>query len=726
MQSFQRITKLFFSAWLPLLVFASCAKDRWGDGSNGTGQDTYRNNYVVFFDIRTLDNAATRASSSDIEEAGNGDLVYGSENEHAIGRGNYAFFFDEKGILMAISDVYLDNEQHNTDDSKEDVKNNDGSIKDNIEARYEARFEVDRENLPHSCLLLLNGLRFQDELDDIRDAIESESGSYKIDDILALMDKAAKNENPLWIGRDGDDHEYFTMTNSVYVKDGTLQAATLIPEDLIQDTRTYDPEKVLTVYVERMVAKFTFELPTEGEGRKKIFNPNASPLMLFDGINNIGTTNYKGIPWQIELQGWGINAVETETYVFKKIDQEGSNYPSYWNDAPNYRTYWSVDPHYDVKDDQTSQPNYPWQYRNMLDRTYSEEGNKISDYVNFHYYEKKHKAEQDQNILRNYSYNDLVKDNDINFSRVVYVPENTYDYISDEENFAKSLDQRPHLLAGTHLLVGAELQTDFSDIPGYAGGFKPNDLYRDRYGIYYKSEEDCFKSLVHAFNRLLSSQSSMNFTYYNWDGTGDNRLNGKIFAIRPTLSDKEDTYVLFYDEKSVSKDSDFSAYDLAVATIRNGDGRRLPWPTTENKAGGKEINLSIRSQKEAQPLTSIYYSRDTEADPWVPADIDFDQNVVKSLLFEWFGPIDHFHSGMMYYSKPVQNPSTVSNFYGVVRNSWYCFQLSDVTNLGTSVDDPSQPIVPLVIETHDQINVRIKIMEWHEVDRDIYLPKSNN
>lgn len=727
MQFLRRTMKLFLPALLAILALGACNKDKFGDGALDADKSASRkNNYVVYFDIRTNDDAVTRGSYSDVEDAGSGDLVYGSEDEHAIGRGNFAFFFKEDNQLIAISNIYLDSHRHNTD-GDEQVKDENGNLKDNIEARYAAKMELDSENLPNSCLLLLNALHLEDKLKDITDKMSDENNpaTFTLTDILALVDEVGKNENPFSIGRDGEDNKYFTMSNAVYVKDKKLQTAVPIPDGFIQQTPVPDPKKALTVYVERMVAKFTFELPVISGEKTRVFHPDGGPLMLFDQINNIGTTNYKAVKWQIELRGWGINALETSNYVFKKIDATGdSSYPggtSFWQDTQNYRTYWSIDPHYAVMDASTGQPSYPWQYRDMLDRTYSGE-NKISDYVNFHYYAEKHESDQDQNVLRNFSYDDFERISNNDFSRVIYVPENTYDYSSDENGFTKALDDRPHKLAGTHLIVCAELQTDFSEIPGWDGGFKPNDLYRDRYGIYYKSQTDCFKSLVHAFNRLLSSQSSMNFTYYNWDGTGDNSLNGKIFTIRPTLENKEDTYALTYDGEIVTKDSDFLAYDLAIATIRNGDGRRLPWPVKHVNGERKDITLGIKSPL-GRTLSTIYEQRKAEGDPWVPTkDISFDQNVVKSLLFEWFGPIDHFNSGKMYYSKPVENPSGTTNFYGVVRNSWYCYKLSDVANLGTSVDDPTQPIVPLVIETNDQINVRIKILDWHTEDTNVTLP----
>ena len=717
MQSFQRITKLFFSAWLPLLVFASCAKDRWGDGSNGTGQDTSRNNYVVFFDIRTLDNAATRASSSDIEEAGNGDLVYGSENEHAIGRGNYAFFFDKSDILMTISDIYLDNEQHNTDDSEE-VKNNDGSIKENIEARYEARFEVDRENLPHSCLLLLNGLRFQDELEAIRDAIESGSRRYKIDDILALMD----NENPLWIGRDGDDHEYFTMTNSVYEKNGTLQAVTLIPESFIQNTKTYDPKKVLTVYVERMVAKFSFSIDDHNTADPTIFQPSTNPdIIMFDGFNDNGSPIYSAKKWCIKVTGWNINALEGNSYLFKQIPS--SVHFSGWNDETNYRSYWAKDNTYDDE-------NYPWQYRsggyNRQIPYYAPESPAVITRLN------------------NYSYSDLELGaaDDKHFTRPLYRPESTF----DPDAVAEKHDDRDELLCASHLIVGAELRikTESDNDSGINSGvenftnYEAVDLFRDRNGLHYLYERDCFMALIHAFNQLLTSQKTMNFVYYDWNGKGGDGNGTVTRTIKTTVvngvSGESDSqtplYQIYWDqgtgeyiplndeffdsEKGTCKNAeDFKKLfgGLVIAEIPRGDGQRLPWP--------EKGKLSIRTS-DGNPVC-IYELDDVMAGFETVLgeklrNVEDDENDMKSLLYEWLGEIDHFNDGRMYYAHGIENPPFTDgqkSIFGTVRNNWYQFKLKDIASLGVPVDDPKQPIVPDYANTHDKLNVTIYILDWH-------------
>ena len=759
------ITRLLPQALVAMLVLASCIEDKIDDNfdmadNQGTPQ---QNQYVIALDIQSAGGTATRASfaDEDLSKAKDGDLIYGSEEEHELigPTGNYLFLFakdkndagevieDSPEKLVAISDILLPNHTHNPADSAGSgggVKDDDDKIKDNIEARYESKFKVPSEITPTSCLVLLNGKRFEDEsefretsITAIRQAI-ADGEVYTASDIMKnMVDKVDKDGDPHVIGRDlGEDGKpkYFTMSNSVYmVKDDTgnykLQTAVPIPKDLIQEAENFDPKKALTIYVERMVAKFTFELQTEetlvGEEIKDVPKTlykftDANPLYLFSNIDEEGSLTSQAIPWWIELKGWGINGLETVNYIFKNLPEDisanGNNYyvPGDWSDPGNYRTYWSIDPHYEGTE-------YPWQYRKMYDWKWNWDDNGTTrndrEYPNFSYYEEldqEHEHDR-QNLLRNYSYNEFeAKLSQQDFNRTVYVPENTYDYLSDPD-FSKNLDDRPHRLAGTHLLVGAVLLTN---INGEGGEFKPNDLFRDRSGIYYKSEEDCFHSLIHSFNRYLSSQSAMEFTYYNWDDDtkSDEEKNGLRMAIRPTDANNKDLkYNLWYNDQPVTYKSDMSDYKLAKAVIKDGDGKRMPWPD--------KVTFSIKTDN-GEALTEVYNPRENEADTWkdkLRTDVTVDQNVIKSLMYEWLGSVDHFNEGRMYYSKPVQNTKEGSGdiFYGVVRNGWYRFVLKDVKSIGTSVDDPEQPIVPIVVETHDQLNVKIEIIPWHEVSHNV-------
>lgn len=650
------------AAWCLVWSLASCAEnpledpldDSVEDSAGGKAQVSQENACKLSFRILS-------ASAGPESRADSGDLVDGTheEQEHKIGTsGNFVLFFDADQTLFAVSDLRLTvHEDH---------------PEDNIEARYEATVPVDGERLPGYCLLVLNGLRIQDLLMQLA---EDENGTYSVEDVL---DRCLwkEEDDPKRIGR--NDAGLFTLANSVYVdENGDLQTAVPIDESLIQEIHEEpDESKVLTVYVERMVAKFSFT--TENDNR--IYRPSQTdPLVVFDGFNDDNTLRFVARDWEIAVTGWNINALETGNYVFKHINP-GSDYFAGWNDSPNYRSYWSEDPHY-------SETGYPWQYRKAINQA-------LISYSDL--------EAARTNLLKNYSFTDL---NDADFGKTVYTLENTY----DPEAVKGELDGREHLLAGTHLIVCARL---LSDLDG-SGKCEENDLYRDRSGIYYASEKDCYRALMHAFNNTITSQSSMKYTYWNWDGDAEDPNNGKTFSARP----QDLLYSLYLNGVALTdnyiKNLAWENY-MMPAVIKDGDGKRLPWP--------EDANLEIKTADNRN--LGIYEPKKDEITEWGTRLRDAGLNDIKSLLYEWLGAVDHFNQGRMYYAAPVTNPdrrqtSGENTCYGVVRNSWYQFLLTDITSVGTPVDNPADPVIPNLVEPKDQLNVTIRILDWHTEHRNV-------
>ena len=708
MQSFKRGNILFLQALFIMFAAVSCVKEKAGDGVIPGDERTEPRTCSIYFNIQTGYDSDTRASGdfTEKEETLGGEYAISSKE-----KANFAIVFRE-GLYDGVYPLTL------TTDAL------DGHVHEK-DAIYKATYNLEREqeDIPSiECLIVLNAPWFYEELEK-----EAEAGQSK----SAIMDLVWRDLNdPRNIGfSEAEGNTYFSMSSSVYSdRNGNMQDTVVIgPEFIItgEDTEEDILDKIIYVHVERLVAKFTFKIKQHDSEDQTVYeDEDASPLYVFNGFEekngDIALTT-KAVSWRIKLTGWGMNALETENTVFKRLSGSGNSaYPAAWNDAAHYRSYWSIDPHYsvdDVKDAKTGLPNYPWQYRDIRDKTNRNDGNTDTDYRNFHYYGD----ETRKNVLRNYSYDDLfsVTGGD-DFNRVLYTPENTYDYLSDEEGFSKALDGREHLLAGTHLIVGAELQTSLG------GAWNSNDLYRDRYGIYYEEEKDCLLALSHAFNRTLTSQMIMKYKYYNWSDPTD-ALNGTIYVARPKAGSYNLYYIIGGIPNKMTFESDYSAYTMALATVKDGDGKRLLWPGNRN-----DIELAILTD-EGEPLTIYEYKpidpSKNEAQVEYGAELRIaNQDDIKSLLYEWVGAIDHFSNGKMYYAAPVTNLRSDNDetpFYGVVRNSWYNFVLNDVKSIGTPVDDAAQPIVPLIVKTNDQLNISINILGWHRLEREVpIIPKN--
>lgn len=671
---FSRTILHSFWALFVVFAFASCIDNGFVDDTNGNSDDRTASAYSLFFQF-DMGDFATRAAS--------GDLVNGDTPEHIIGTtGNYVFFFHEDGSFFSADILEL----ANGDPLFSDPNHPDHQV----EKTYTAQITDEDGTLPKKlyAVVVLNCQRIFDQL--------STQASKNVT-LTTLMQEIWDNtdKDPLQIGR--NDNDYFTLTNSSYIKDGARVNAVLIDVDQMKQTSDLflDKSKVVTIHVERMLAKSTFASNKE---TFPIFQPSVDPDIIFvEGMDEEGYPIYAARRWRVNVTGWNLNALEAQSYLFKNIGTGNENqyYFTGWNDPNNYRTHWCQDTHYTNTD-------YPWQHRWAMDMACP-------------YYSDKWTANSNTNMLRNYSFDDLrlaAKD----FSATFYVPENTYDSLS----VAGRLDNREDLLAGTHLLVGAELQIE-TDLN--SNQYEAIDVYRDRSGFFYRKERECVAAMVHAFNQTLSSHDLLEFTYYDWDSQNRNM---------PELVAKSDGDCVLYwknnelTEQEIYEMSDEEFYsmmgEMVPATILNGDGKRLPWCANwlrnyaTNPTDGLRIyNKATRRSITIHEIVLNGYGTATAGRELRTANV----NDVKSLLYEWLGPIEHYNNGKMYYAAGIDNPvnSTVMpGHYGVVRNNWYQFNLKDINSIGVPVDNTSEPIVPGRIGANDQINVSINIIDWHRVE----------
>ena len=734
MRLYNRVIKYISQAVLCMLVFSSCVGDRLEAESV---RDKKFSRGVIYFRIMAADGAFSRAS---------GDLENGSEAEHIIGTtGNYALFFDKNGNLSTISPLVLPTMNDPVDDQHQ------------REVIYGSRVETEDElDLPESCLLILNGERIYDQLMPMI--------GRSLDDILGEL--VWTENDPHRIG--WNDEGYFTMTNAVYLDGESVVTAVRISPDMVQGEGTFDPQKVLIIHVERMLSKFNFRIeeghPDSMSGFPvEFFQPSTTPdIVLFDkfetGEDGDTAPHYTATRWCIEITGWGINALENSSYLFKKNSltyrdaDEASDWTS-WNDKANYRSYWAEDLTYE-------NPKYPWQYRDV--------GYESAENIPF--YSATGADADGVTKLKNYSFEDLdlyKKEEPViqetHFNRSVYVPESTFNaYIVktpfNDKTKRSNHDNRDEMLAASHLLVGGELQLETGDA---STSFAPLDVYRDRSGFFYLTERECFAVLVHAFNQLLTSQKTMDFTYYKWNKTIEDfnsienfvtttAANGDKITSKPSnINDSENAKDYDYQLYWSSNGSDFVKLSgitiaemtdeefalqfggMAIGELPGGDGQRLPWPEK-----GLLAILNSNTSKSLDDRKLDIYERDIQVALTETIFGDYlrkvNENDIKSLLYEWVGAVDHFKDGKMYYACGIEHfpdrvvmngdkpkideenrKESLTGRFGAVRNNWYQFSLKAISGLGVPVDDVNQPIVPDRASPNDQVNVTVTILDWH-------------
>lgn len=660
---------------LPLLAAAavsSCVYDDIeGPATTPDGSHHPTGKVTVTMRIRTLSDDSR--SRTDVD----GSLVDGSHYEHQIGsNGNFAIFFNEDSTFYSVNQLLMSEQE--TPDNKI------------IETVYKTTLDpADFDNLPKYCLVLLNAPYYYELFMDLTPA----------DKVSTVLNKVwdAKS-NPRNAGRTDDG--YFVMTNSIYYDaDNNLKNVAVLNENMVvdpTDPRSVAKAEILTVYVERLSAKFTLEVQnTPGDDGYLYEVPDAEPLVFFNGFSN-GAPQYVSSDWNILLTGWNLNAYETELRLFKKLTKGKDYFPNWsgWRDPASFRTYWAEDAHYTDM--------CPSQYRradNVLTTA------KIDNYGD--------RESKGTNVLRNYSFNDLSLGDAKTFDTPLYAPENTYDY---QSLYEKLLD-RTDLLAGTHVLLGARLMTAGKN----GGAIEARDLWRDRNGFYYETELECLQALLHGFNNSLNSQEYMRYEYYQWGVGGAiadvNRaasqyeLNGQNLFARTGSFSGTLTYKLYWNGSELNENTIKTLYKkdmMALGTIELGDGRRMPWP--------KDGTLEIYALQNGTKIPLQVY-RLNEANGQYYAVRNLNANDIKSLMFEWMGSVDHFNDGYMYYAVPARIKEGLGynnkDICGVVRNAWYQYNLLSLSRIGTPVDDLTQPIVPSPASINDQLNITVKIIGWH-------------
>lgn len=635
-------------------------------------------NCYMYFHIDTgtygSESRATHYPDGGIDSANNGDFVDGNEAEHKIGdSGNLVLFFDGKQVLTEIVSLTLpEHEEH---------PEHGGAA---IEAKYVAKLPVDEESqLPKYCLLVVNGSDLEEELIAYKDKADAEKTIEKITSFVW------SSTNPYELGFNEDG--LFVMTNSVYDANSSIYGAVVIPDDAIQyEGEPEDESKIIHVHVERMVAKATFGLDQsfassvniDSKGiiiEKENFLFNYCTGIVKDG-DDMKPVLAKRM-YRVILTGWNMNALERGTYLFKNLPDINLGWEV--NDPTNYRSYWAADPWYG-----RSANAYPWQFRKAVDNSltyYSEYTNGILP------------------PLLNYNYNYL---NETHFNKSVYFPENTYTDLGN-------LDNRTDVIAGSHLIVCATLETDFEN----TNDFKANDVYRDRQGRFYDNPKDCFWALVRDFNYALASQTVVEYQYYDW-----NQDHGKKGEKRVALStaDPEKKYILYHKGNQLTYEYIKTLEnDLFIdATIKGGDGKLFPWlegitikkeNTSTPNSANNEIEIYSQYTPGLQPSGAPYDNSRYRIGPAT-------ENDVKSLILEWSGAVDYFKEGRMYYFAPLR----INNYAcGSIRNAWYKYTLTDVTGIGTSVYEPEDEIVPNLVKTENEVSVKVEIIGWHEFTADV-------
>ena len=635
--------------------------------------------YYVKLRLETTDDTFTRADQED-KSPGSG-FQDASHNEHDISpnAGNIAIFFDDGDKYISWAKLYSVNEVGEKEQEEDEDGNKFTPNTPEPEATYSCRFNGFADRKPAKVLVVVN-------LDPASEAYKklTDFPGWDVNDVMKNVWEVSTNvvydgsyypaypeKGPETIGRfvddkikdeDGNPTTFFTMANSTYVTGiepgvngqvftgAEVHCAQEIDEDNFfmgekiggdngsgsdnetaqQIAESSEVNKPAVVYLERMVAKFSLDTFA--------FDPNnytpADAHNLDVCVYDDHQLKYEDTSWSLQILGWGLNGIESSSYLFKNVPDPQSGGENDWldhsgewqsNSTYNKRSYWAKDPHYDNIEE------YPWQYDYAKDQ-YDPEQRKYFDGA-FRSYD----SQNDKFALLYYPFVDFcpfadVRDDDgklkVNWkhefleskyefkqsTQIYYKPENTF---KPGLKIDPSRGTRAYELAGTHLLVCARMLINGNPYNGH--------IYRNRTGVTYLDEVSMFEDFWHAVNWKLEGQVYMYYRYYPWD-----EREGKISQFHRNGNEKDkigDTFgedfrakvggkfALYYEDNGYYYElTEKKLYALAYsdevkktpntnyrlwrdADAINADGKIIPWimKWNNNKGTYEALDLYILS-----------------------------------------------------------------------------------------------------------------------------------
>ena len=497
--------------------------------------------------------------------------------------------------------------------------------------------------------------------------------------------------------------QYFSMSNSVYVDDKNNQiTATSFDETCICKTPEEALQNRVTVYVERMLAKFEVTFGTAGQtmggqlATDIMFNPFSSDKkpatvnyveVYPTDDDNLDYPEYQSeMTWSAYIVNWGMNAIEPNSYYFKQINQAGTYFDA-WNNSNLHRSYWAESKNYNNVDAKL----FPTQYRNSsYDPDNASLGEHFWGWENWS--EKAPKGQSGtETALTYYSFNHFTER-----AKYKYAAERTYD--QNAVNTAETKDYKgysPYRYA-THVIIGAQLILNGVDKLQGAGEDYMMKGVEDKwyaYGFFWGDVDSYIRYAYHRMSKQLC------------DGILHTaNINGKQYTLKAqngTLYNADGSVIDVYDAIDV--------FETAPAQLIHGDGKIV-----------------------LNPIADVYYKNEQ-------GELHkLDKEELVAWIYHFTDPCQHFAKGAMYYAIPVQHKlgksegkkvDIVREFtdgedgttayktgqFGTVRNHWYKLNVSAIGNIGTPVDDPDQPIIPDPEENYN-IALEIIVLPWHIID----------
>ncbi len=197
--------------------------------------------------------------------------------------------------------------------------------------------------------------------------------------------------------------------------------------------------------------------------------------------------------------------------------------------------------------------------------------------------------------------------------------------------------------------------------------------------------------------------------------------------LKAQISDHQD--LVQYDGRLFTKDEFIKrvAGQLAVYKVAAGDAETvytLVEPTDLEVVDIYDGNVTIGLTEAAEALE--WSSTKGSVTEITPAEIEttlkdlVDAEYYKEGMMYYCIPIEHLRGGKLAYNNDL-SITVEEGDYGVVRNHYYKLNIESIANLGTSVYNPDEEIVPNMETPTYYVGASINVLAWKVVNQNVAL-----
>lgn len=312
-----KTSKLLFGL-SSLAMLAACSSEE-PNGGEPQAPDTGKSTTMYLAVNITDANAMGRA----LEDKNEGDFAQGTLNEHTVATADF-FFFDKEGIYLTQAQVWNDGNEGPAENGNVEYLGNNVLVLEGLTEKNLPKYLVTVLNAPAG--LTSSMLKGVSTIDELRN----------------------KTVNSYLSGSN------FIMTTSSFLGGDTnfyndkRYYANVIPSDYLikEPINVNNPEKKLSIYVERLAAKYSLSMPNGKSFDLKL-------TVAGEGNDNNDDVTVGDTGLKVTVTGFGVTTTEPTAHLSKNLDgytnggAVGTSWAfAAWNAAQFHRSFWGKSVNY--------------------------------------------------------------------------------------------------------------------------------------------------------------------------------------------------------------------------------------------------------------------------------------------------------------------------------------------------------------------------------------------